>query len=131
MGDAQVCRLLFQPLFFLSAAADVQAQLRALCQRPGKSSEQDIVSFEAAKVRDGAEHEMRFVIFFFLFKCLLEYSTRYVGEVLPFAAVFVLQDVCEMAADGETCGGGRRCFFHRLPLVVTDQTARDGAAVFG
>ncbi|CWS73727.1 Uncharacterised protein [Neisseria meningitidis] len=39
MGNAQVCRLLFQPLFFLSAAADVQAQLRALCQRPGKGSE--------------------------------------------------------------------------------------------
>lgn len=35
-----------------------------------------------------------------------------------------------MAADSEQCGGVRRCFFHRLPLVGTDQTARDGAAVF-
>ncbi len=35
-----------------------------------------------------------------------------------------------MAADGETCGGVRRRIFHRLPLVGTDQTARNGAAVF-
>lgn len=52
------------------------------------------------------------------------------GEVLPFAAVFVLQDVCEMAADGETCGGVCRRIFHRLPLVRAHQTARNGAAVF-
>lgn len=35
-----------------------------------------------------------------------------------------------MAADGETCGRVRRRIFHRLPLVGTDQTARNGAAVF-
>ena len=56
--------------------------------------------------------------------------TQNVRQILPCSAVFMLQDVCETAADSEQCGGVCRRIFHRLPLVRAHQTARNGAAVF-